>query len=353
MHNARFKRFTTSAVVTRQTELIRHARGSKRYSGPQGRFYNLEEVFDSLNPRFFGGLLGRPELTWSEGMAKHSLGHYDAAHNTIVVSRVFDRPSSPRYAIEYLLYHEMLHLKHPVRMRASVAASTPANSKPTKPCSQICTKPSPSSSASSTRQKEAHGNQCACFGRCGSFCLISFVKSRQNAGFRAELVIPAEGHVVDHRFEVAIQAEDHAPLVEFAFGAAAGDLYAPLGTDIGLATQFHRTVLHHDLRPDEGHVRVPFFVEIRIDHDAHDGPAVGVDREFAVGVGLVSVESGPVTLRKAAIRELGRGHSCWRLSRARQSSVLAAFPRFQLRVLGLEAAALSPSHFFFFFFFFF
>ncbi len=50
-------------------------------------------------------------------MAKRSLGHYDAAHNTIVVSRVFDRPSSPRYAIEYLLYHEMLHLKHPVRMR--------------------------------------------------------------------------------------------------------------------------------------------------------------------------------------------------------------------------------------------
>ncbi len=115
--NVRFKRFTTSAAVTRQTELIRHARGSKRYSGPQGRFYNLEEVFDSLNVRFFGGLLGRPELTWSESFAKRSLGHYDAAHNTIVVSRVFDRPSSPRYAVEYLLYHEMLHLKHPVRMR--------------------------------------------------------------------------------------------------------------------------------------------------------------------------------------------------------------------------------------------
>ena len=116
-HNLRYKRFASSAAVTRQTELIRHARGSKRYFGPEGRFYNLEEVFDSLNLRFFGGLLGRPELTWSEHLARRSLGHYDAAHNTIVVSRVFDRPSSPRYAIEYLLYHEMLHLKHPVRMR--------------------------------------------------------------------------------------------------------------------------------------------------------------------------------------------------------------------------------------------
>ena len=116
-HELRYKRFTMSAAVTRQTELIRGARGSKRYFGPEGRYYNLDEVFDSLNARFFGGLLGRPELTWSESVAKRSLGHYDAAHNMIVVSRVFDRPSSPRYAVEYLLYHEMLHLKHPVTRR--------------------------------------------------------------------------------------------------------------------------------------------------------------------------------------------------------------------------------------------
>ena len=116
-HNLRYKRFATSAAVTRQTELIRTTRGAKRYFGPEGRYFHLEEIFDSLNLRFFGGLLGRPDLTWSEHSAKRSLGHYDAAHNTIVVSRVFDRPSSPRYALEYLLYHEMLHLKHPVRMR--------------------------------------------------------------------------------------------------------------------------------------------------------------------------------------------------------------------------------------------
>jgi hypothetical protein len=113
----RYKRFAYSAAVTRQTELIRGVRGTKRFFGPEGRYYNLEEVFDALNLRFFGGLLGRPQLTWSEQFSKRSLGHYDAAHNMIVVSRIFDRPSSPRYAIEYLLYHEMLHLKHPVRIK--------------------------------------------------------------------------------------------------------------------------------------------------------------------------------------------------------------------------------------------
>ena len=116
-HNVRYKRFASSAAVTKLTEQVRSQRGAKRFFGPEGRFYHLDEVFDSLNLRFFHGLLGRPNLTWSESHAKRSLGHYDAAHNTIVVSKVFDRPSSPRYAIEYLLYHEMLHLKHPVKMR--------------------------------------------------------------------------------------------------------------------------------------------------------------------------------------------------------------------------------------------
>lgn len=117
--NQRYKRFASSAPVAEAIERIRSTRASKYYFGPEGRFYNLEEVFDSINARFFHGLLGRPDLTWSEHFAKRSLGHYDAALNTIVVSRVFDRPSSPRYAIEYLLYHEMLHLKHPVTMRGT------------------------------------------------------------------------------------------------------------------------------------------------------------------------------------------------------------------------------------------
>ncbi len=117
LHCGRYRRFTTSEAVMRQTELIRQTRGRKKMLGPQGDYYNLNEVFDSLNERFFFGLLGRPELTWSGVAARRLLGHYDPAHNTIVVSRVFDRRNTPRYAIEYLIYHEMLHLKHPVKVK--------------------------------------------------------------------------------------------------------------------------------------------------------------------------------------------------------------------------------------------
>ncbi len=117
-HAHRYRRFSSSESVMRQTELIRQTRGRKTILGPKGQYYDLDEVFDTLNHRFFFGLLGRPLLTWSTHMARRSLGHYDAAHNTIVVSRIFDRRNTPRCAVEYLLYHEMLHLKHPVTVRA-------------------------------------------------------------------------------------------------------------------------------------------------------------------------------------------------------------------------------------------
>jgi hypothetical protein len=117
-HANRYRRYASSEQVVRQSERIRQTRGSKRMVGIEGEFFNLDEVFESLNLRFFHGLLGRPELTWSEHLARRSLGHYDPAHNTIMVSKVFDRKNTPRYAIEYLMYHEMLHLKHPVRVKA-------------------------------------------------------------------------------------------------------------------------------------------------------------------------------------------------------------------------------------------
>jgi hypothetical protein len=116
-HNTRYRRFASSESVLRQTERIRQMRGRKKISTSKGDYYDLDEVFETLNTRFFHGLMGRPLLTWSEHKARRLLGHYDAAHNTIMVSRVFDRKTTPRYAIEYLMYHEMLHLKHPVKVR--------------------------------------------------------------------------------------------------------------------------------------------------------------------------------------------------------------------------------------------
>lgn len=118
-HATRYRKFTGSKTMSEKSHLIRQLRGRKRIEGPKGKHYHLDEVFDELNLRFFHGLMARPQMTWSGKQALRRLGHYDAAHNTIVVSRVFDRAVVPRYAIEYLVYHEMLHLRHPVKLRGS------------------------------------------------------------------------------------------------------------------------------------------------------------------------------------------------------------------------------------------
>ena len=115
----RYRRYISGHDITKKAHLVRQMRGRKRIESAQGQTYNLEKVFDDLNQRFFYGLLARPQMTWSRDHARNRLGHYDPAHNAIVVSRVFDDPRVPCYAVEYIVYHEMLHLKHPVKLQGS------------------------------------------------------------------------------------------------------------------------------------------------------------------------------------------------------------------------------------------
>jgi len=118
-HATRYRRYVSSREIVSKAHLVRQMRGRKRIDSPRGRIYDLDAIFDDLNQRFFYGLLARPEMTWSRDHARNHLGHYDPAHNAIVVSRVFDHPRVPLYAVEYIMYHEMLHLRHPVKLRGS------------------------------------------------------------------------------------------------------------------------------------------------------------------------------------------------------------------------------------------
>ena len=63
--------------------------------------------------------MARPRMSWSQTKTRRILGHYDPAHNAIIISRIFDHPAVPAYVLEYIVYHEMLHLKHPVKLRGS------------------------------------------------------------------------------------------------------------------------------------------------------------------------------------------------------------------------------------------
>jgi hypothetical protein len=115
----RFRRYVGGKDIRAKTHLVRQMRGRKRIASPRGIVYDLEHIFDQLNVRFFHGLLARPRMTWSQVRSRRSLAHYDPAHNAIVVSKIFDHSRVPRYAVDYIVYHEMLHLKHPVKLRGT------------------------------------------------------------------------------------------------------------------------------------------------------------------------------------------------------------------------------------------
>ena len=119
IYNHRYRLYMNRRDVRRSVHLVRQIRGRKQLSGPRGEAYDLEEIFEELNQRYFHGLLARPSLSWSQGPSRTMLGHYDPSHNAIIVSRLLDSRQVPRLAAEYVLYHEMLHLRFPVEHRGA------------------------------------------------------------------------------------------------------------------------------------------------------------------------------------------------------------------------------------------
>ncbi|MBX3288082.1 MAG: M48 family metallopeptidase [Acidobacteria bacterium] len=91
----------------------KRTRGRKVITGTRGEFFDLNEVFDTLNATYFGGNLQKPTLTWSARRTYRILGHHDSTHDTIVISRSLDSHDTPRYVVEYVVFHEMLHIHHP------------------------------------------------------------------------------------------------------------------------------------------------------------------------------------------------------------------------------------------------
>ena len=114
IYTHRYKLYLNRRDVRRQAHLVRQIRGRKFVSGPQGEYHNLDAVFEELNLQFFDGMLGRPQLGWSRTPSRSMLGHFDPSHNAIIISRIFDGAAVPRLALEYVMFHEMLHLRFPV-----------------------------------------------------------------------------------------------------------------------------------------------------------------------------------------------------------------------------------------------
>lgn len=108
-----YSSFIKTAEMREQVTRNKRSRGRKVVSTDKGAVYDLSATFDELNRVYFQGSIAKPVLTWSARKTYRILGHHDATHETIVISRSLDAKDVPGYVIEYIVFHEMLHIHHP------------------------------------------------------------------------------------------------------------------------------------------------------------------------------------------------------------------------------------------------
>lgn len=88
---------------------VRRKRGRKQIQSPKGDVFNLLAIYQQLNADYFDDQLQIDRIGWSPGKSRRTLGHFDAAHNAIVVNSRLDSPAVPEYVVTFIVYHEMLH----------------------------------------------------------------------------------------------------------------------------------------------------------------------------------------------------------------------------------------------------
>ncbi len=110
---ALYRRYLNRADIRQEMCRMKQARGRKAVLDPKGSVYDLREVFEELNLKYFYGLMARPHLGWSIRDSRTILGHYDPSHHVIVLTKLLDSPETPELLVRYVMFHEMLHLKHP------------------------------------------------------------------------------------------------------------------------------------------------------------------------------------------------------------------------------------------------
>lgn len=110
-----YRRYAIARSTRRRLFQTRSRRGRRSETGPRGDAHDLAPMFSKLNREYFGGRLHRPALGWSSRAWRAQLGCFDPGLDQIVMNTRLDRQTVPAYVVEYVLYHEMLHVKHPLR----------------------------------------------------------------------------------------------------------------------------------------------------------------------------------------------------------------------------------------------
>lgn len=110
-----YRQFSYAVPTRRRVLKFRKQRARRAEHQPAGAHHDLAPLFHTLNARYFGNSLAQPQLAWSTRGWRTQLGCFDPALDQIVLNRRLDNQAIPEYVVAYVLYHEMLHQKHPMK----------------------------------------------------------------------------------------------------------------------------------------------------------------------------------------------------------------------------------------------
>ena len=104
-----------------------HVRGRARRAPSQliftaGDHHDLREIFDELNARYFGNRI-EAAITWGARTGRPrrrnsiKMGSYSVEDRLIRIHRSLDREFVPRFFVAWIVFHEMLHQVHDIRVK--------------------------------------------------------------------------------------------------------------------------------------------------------------------------------------------------------------------------------------------
>ena len=111
------KSIKSSSPVKRRKRLVVHSKLPMQRQLPfahEGRYFNLKEIFHKLNARYFRNRLRDYTITWGRKRKERPreyfvFGSIQEEDRIIRIHPLLDARFVPRWFLEYVIYHEMLH----------------------------------------------------------------------------------------------------------------------------------------------------------------------------------------------------------------------------------------------------
>jgi len=104
-----------------------HVRGRARRQPTQviftaGEHHDLREIYDEINARYFDNKI-EAAITWGQRTGRPrrrnsiKMGSYSVEDRLIRIHRSLDRAFVPRFFVAWIVFHEMLHQVHDIRVK--------------------------------------------------------------------------------------------------------------------------------------------------------------------------------------------------------------------------------------------